>query len=90
MSEVQTAVEFTITSLAMSADAAEAQMDEAVDQGRTTLDNMQPVPLLHSADGSVADVVSAIGSINTISAAWTPLLEKIEVCTKIVDGISEV
>ncbi|KAN0107633.1 hypothetical protein V8E52_009952, partial [Russula decolorans] len=90
MPDVQTVVEFTITSFATSADAAEAQMDEAVDQGRTTLDNMKPVPLLLSADGAVADVVSATRSINTISAAWTPLLEKIERYTKIVDKISEV
>jgi hypothetical protein len=87
---MQTVVKFTITSFATSADAAKAQMDEAVDQGRTTLHNMKPLPLLPSADGAVAEVVSAIGSIDTISVAWTPLLEKIKLCTEIVDGISEV
>jgi hypothetical protein len=87
MHEVQTVIELTITSSATSAEAAEAQMTEAVDRGRMALDHIKPAPLLHSADGEVADVVSGI---SMISAAWKPLLEKIELCTKIVDGISEV
>jgi hypothetical protein len=90
MLEVQTVVGLTITSFATSAEAAEVQMDEAVDRGRTALDRMKPAPLLLSADGEVADVVPVVGDINTISVAWKPLLEKIELCTKIVDGISEV
>jgi hypothetical protein len=87
---MQTVVKFTITSFATSADAAKAQMDEAVDQGRTALDNMKSLPLLPRADGAVAEVVSAIGRINTISAAWDPLLKRIEKWTVIVDKISEV
>ncbi|KAN0102501.1 hypothetical protein V8E52_011886, partial [Russula decolorans] len=87
---MQTVVKFTITSFATSADAAKAQMDEAVDQGRTALDNMKSLPLLPRADGAVAEVVSAIGRINTISAAWDPLLKRIEKWTVIVDKISEI
>ena len=90
MHEVQTVVELTITSFATSAEASEDQMDEAVCLGRTILDHIQPAPLLLSAVGAVPDVDSVTGGINTISAAWKPLLEKIELCTKIVDGISEV
>ena len=90
MHEVQTCVEFTITSFATSTEAVEAQMDEAVGLGRTILNHIKPAPLLLSTVGAVPDVVSSTGGINTISAAWKPLLEKMELCTKIVDGISEV
>ena len=90
MHEVQTGVEFTITSFATLTEAVEAQMDEVVGLGRTILDHIKPAPLLLSTVGAAPDVVSVTGGINTISAAWKPLLEKRELCTKIVDGISEV
>lgn len=85
MHEVQTVVEFTITSFATSDEAAGVRMDEAVDQGKAAVDHMKPAPF-----NTEGEVINAISDINTITEAWDPLLERIKLCTKIVDAISEV
>jgi hypothetical protein len=84
--EVPTIVEFTIASFATS---AEVQMDEAVDQAATAVDRMELAPVL-GAEEAVNNVVPIISGIDTMTAAWEPLLNKIKLYTEIVDRISEV
>ena len=88
--EVQTIIEFSITSFTTPTEAAEAQMVEAVDQGNIDFAHMKPVPSALDTEGLVAGAIPVIDDIDTVTAAWQPLLEKITRYTKIVDGISEV
>jgi hypothetical protein len=88
--EVRSVIEFTIASLATSTEVAEAQMDEAVDQGTKALEHMNHAPPTHGAEGAVTDTISVINDIGSIAVAWEPLLQKIKLFTKIVDEIAEV
>jgi len=85
--EGPTVVEFAITSFATS---AEVQMDEAVDQAGTAVDRMELAPVLLGPEGAFNNVVPIISGIDTMTAAWEPLLNKVKLYTEIVDRISEV
>jgi phage-related minor tail protein len=85
--DVQTVLEFTISPFATSAEGLKDQLNKAVGEAS----DMEPAPALIADAGVVVDGVNSItNAINPIAAAWDPLLEKIKLFTKIVDGISEV
>jgi hypothetical protein len=59
--------------------------------GTKVIDNMNPAPALTLGAVDVVDGVTSItNTINPITAAWGPLLEKVRQFSKVVDVISEV
>jgi hypothetical protein len=77
MQKQGTVLEFVIASFVMSNEALEDQLND--------VDNMNPAPAL-----AVVDAVNLINSNDPIMAAWDSLLDKIQLFTTIVDGISKV
>jgi hypothetical protein len=89
--ELQTVVEFTIVSMAGSIDPSKMQMDEAVAQGKTAIDQIKFFPSsLEHARGLVDDSFPVYNNIEPILVTWGPFLQKVEQLTVIVDKISEV
>jgi hypothetical protein len=87
--EVQAVLEFAISSFTSSDEAREVQLIEAVD-GVTGV-NMNPAPSLLIGAGEFIDgVTSATNTIIPVATAWGPLLDKVELFTKIMDKASEV
>jgi hypothetical protein len=90
MHVVLTSLEFTITSFATPDEAREAQLKEAV-SGAKVVDNMNLAPALVVQARNVVDGgTSAMNTMNTISATWVPLVDKIKLFTDLVDKASEV
>jgi hypothetical protein len=91
MHDVQTVLEFTITSFGTSDEALEGQLNEAVSETKV-VENMNPAPSRVIDGGNVVDGIISTTNNTVIPtmAAWDPLLDKIKLFTEIVDGISEV
>ena len=69
----------------------ELNMEEAVVQGNNALLHMKPVPSLFKPIQDAVDTsVAAATNIKSLSDTWDPLLQKVELFTKLVDGIAEV
>jgi hypothetical protein len=85
--EVPTAIEFTISLFGTSVEATITWANEAVSQAKEAYDHIVPSP---SAYDAVGEAVDAIPSVNDALAAWEPLLEKLKLCTEIVEKIAEV
>jgi hypothetical protein len=89
--ESQATIEFTVVSSAASTDATENQMDESVMQGNIAVEQIHPAsPPLELLVGAVDHVNMTIDSTTSETDVWKPLLEKIELFTKIVDQIAQV
>ena len=86
MHDVETVIEFTITSFGTSDEALEGQLKEAV-SGAEVVDSMNLGP---SRIIDAGNVVDGNNSVIPIVAAWDSLLDKIKLFIEIVDGISEV
>ena len=91
MHDVETILEFTITSFGTADEALEGQLKEAV-SGAEVVDSMNPGPSRIIDAGNVVDgIISTTNdTVIPIVVAWDPLLDKIKLFTEIVDGISEV
>jgi hypothetical protein len=88
--EVQTVLEFTVARFATSDECIRDQLNEAVGEA-TAVDNMNPVPSLATGAGVVVDRTTTIAdTVNPISAAWGPLLDKVKLFSEIVDKVSQV
>ncbi|KAF8508838.1 hypothetical protein JB92DRAFT_2832202 [Gautieria morchelliformis] len=73
-----------------SDEALKGQLNEAVGKV-TVLNNMNPAPSRIIGAGNVVGIISTTNNtLIPIMVAWDPLLEKIKLFSKIVDGISEV
>jgi hypothetical protein len=87
---VQTVLEFSIAPFATSDERLRDQLHEAVGEA-TAVDSMNPVPSLATGAGVVADRNTTIANtVNPITAAWGPLLDKVKLFSEIVDKVSEV
>jgi hypothetical protein len=90
MHEDQAVIEFTLAPFATSDDGIKDRLNEAVTEANN-VDSMNPAPSGMIDAGNVVDaVISTNNTVIQISATWNSLLDKIELFTKIVDGISEV
>ena len=91
MHDVETVLEFTITSFWISDEVLEGQLKEAVSRAEV-VDSMNPRPsqIIHA--GNVVDgiISTTNNTVIPIVVAWDPLLHKIKLFTEIVDGISKV
>jgi hypothetical protein len=88
---VATVIEFTMSSFSTSDEATTARMSEAVDQAKTAYERIvSPTSVLVDAVGEADDVTPTVDDVLTKAVAWEPLLEKIKLCTEIVDKIAEV
>jgi hypothetical protein len=84
-------IEFTTSSFATSDEATRARMGEAVDQANTAYERIvSPPSVLGNAVDGADDVPPTVNDVLTKAVAWEPLLEKIKLCTEIVDKITEV
>jgi hypothetical protein len=82
--ELSTVIEFTISSFTTLDEATTAWMDESVDQAKAAYEEIVSPPSV------LPDAVDVAGDVLTKATAWEPLLEKIKLCTEIVDKIAEV
>jgi hypothetical protein len=82
--ELATVIEFTISSFATSDEATTARMDEAVGRAKAAYEQIVSPPSV------LVEAIGVAGDVPTKAAAWEPLLEKIKLCTEIVDKIAEV
>ena len=91
MHDVETVLEFTITSFGTADEALGGQLKEAV-SGAEVVDSMNPGPSRIIDAGNVVDgIISTTNdTVIPIVAAWDTLLVKVKLFTEIVDGISEV
>jgi hypothetical protein len=78
--EVQTIIESTIPSFATSSETTNAGMNDAVGQAKTVYE-----PILSSLSAWVDAFGVGADTIGRKAAVWEPLLEKIKLCTEIVD-----
>jgi hypothetical protein len=84
-------IEFTITTESKASDAAELNMEEAVAQGKNALVHMKLAPSpLEPIQGAVDTSVAVVANIKSLSTTWSPLLDKVKLFTKLVDGIAQV
>jgi len=84
-------IEFTITITSKASDAAELNMEEAVAQGKNALVNMKLAPSsLEPIQDAVDTSVVVVANIKSLSTTWSPLLDKVKLFTKLVDGIARV
>jgi hypothetical protein len=89
--EVATIIEFTISSFATLDEATTARMGEAVGQAKTAYEQIvSPPSVLVGVVGVADDVTPTVDDILTNAVAWEPLLDKIKLCTEIMDKITEV
>jgi hypothetical protein len=75
---------FTISSFATSVEATTVRMDESVSQAKAAFEQIVSLP---------SALVGAVGMVDDVAAkaaAWEPLIEKIKLCTEIVDKVAEV
>jgi hypothetical protein len=90
MIEIQTVLEFIVAFFTTSDQAVEGHLHEAVSEAKV-VDNINPAPSrIIDAVNVVDGINSTTSTVNSITAAWVPLLDKIKLFTEIVDGISEV
>jgi hypothetical protein len=91
--KTQIVIEFTIAAIskASNADASELNMEEATAQGKDALDNMKLAPsILEPIQSAVDTSVGVVTNVNSLSNAWGPFLQKVQILTKLVDGIAQV
>jgi hypothetical protein len=91
--ECQTSIKFNIESIAKSADPLELEMDDAVARGKKEMKDMSSMPVaVDVIQGAIDTYQSTSGVVSNlpILPAWEPFLEKVELFTKLVDGIAEV
>jgi hypothetical protein len=89
--ELPTVMEFTISSFSTPDEATSARMDEAVGQAKAAYEQIvSPPSVLVDAVGVADDAIPSVGDVVTKAEAWESLLEKIKLCTEIVDKIAEV
>jgi hypothetical protein len=70
-------------------------MEEAVAQGggrgKDALDHMKPTPLPLERTQSAVDVsASVINDTKSLTNTWSPLLQKVQLLSELVDTIAEV
>jgi hypothetical protein len=90
--KTQTIIEFTIVAISKPSDPAELNMEEAVAQGKDAFNRMKPAPTssFEPIQGAIDASVTVINDTKSLSNTWGPLLQKIELFTKLVDAIAEV
>ena len=66
-------------------------MEEAITQGMGALDRMKLKPsLVEPIQGIVDTTTTVVDNVKSLSDTWDPLLQKIEIFSKLVDSIAEV
>ncbi|KAF8726639.1 hypothetical protein AX14_007619 [Amanita brunnescens Koide BX004] len=89
--KTQVIIEFTIATTSKASDATEVNMEEAVVQGNDALLQMKMAPSsFEPIQGAIDTSVATATVIKSLSDTWDPLLQKVELFTKLVDGIAEV
>lgn len=74
-----------------ASDAPELNMEEAITQGMGALDRMKLKPsLVEPIQGIVDTTTTVVDNVKSLSDTWDPLLQKIEIFSKLVDSIAEV
>jgi hypothetical protein len=86
--ELPSVIEFTISSFSTD-EATGPEMEEAVLQAMTAFEHIVPSPRVDTAD-MAGSVILPLNDVLTKTALWEPLLEKVKLCTEIVDKIAEV
>jgi hypothetical protein len=90
-SKTLTTIEFSITVTPKATDASEMEMADVVPTAVAAVQQMAGAPsLLDHTQSAIDGSTNIINSTQSIIADWSPLLKKIELFTKVVDGISEV
>jgi hypothetical protein len=88
--EIPTVIKFTVSLFATSVEASRTQMGEAVGQAKEAYEHVVSSPSAYDAVTVAVDAIPSVNDTLTKAAAWEPLLEKIKLCTEIVDKIAEV
>jgi hypothetical protein len=89
--KTQTIIEFTITAVPKGSDAGLLNLEEAITQQKDALDSMIPAPSSVTPTQETVDTSAAVlNDIQSVSATWAPLLQKIKLFSELVDSIAEV
>jgi hypothetical protein len=84
-------IELSATSVETPASGIELQMNDASERAKDALAQMQSRPApVDCIEGAVGVITSGVENVVSIADTWDILLNKIELFTKIVDGIAEV
>ncbi|KIM75623.1 hypothetical protein PILCRDRAFT_668521 [Piloderma croceum F 1598] len=86
--KTQTIIELMIVAVPNASDAGVLNMEEAITQQNNVLDSMMPVP--SSIQETVDTSATGINNIQSVSATWAPLLQKIKLFSELVDSVAEV
>jgi hypothetical protein len=89
--EVKSAIELSAKLITTPTDAIELQMIDASEQANDALAQMKTSssPVNHIV-GAVDGITSVMDNVIPIAKTWDVLLQKIDLFTKIIDGIAEV
>jgi hypothetical protein len=88
--EVPVTIEFTISSFSTSDEAKGARMDDAIIHATAAFEHILPQPLCDDTINVDGDASPSVNDIFTVVDSWEPFLEKIKLCTEIVDKMAEV
>jgi hypothetical protein len=89
--KTQTIIEFTIAAVPKASDAGVLNMEEAVTQQKNVFDSMMPAPSSIKPIQEAGDTsATGLNNIQSVSATWGPLLQKIKLFSELVDSIAEV
>ena len=88
---MKSAIELSTKSITTSTDAIELQIIDVSEQANGALAQMQnsSSPVDHIV-GAVDGITSVMDNVIPIAKTWDVLLQKIDLFTKIIDGIAEV
>jgi hypothetical protein len=89
--KTQAIIELTIAAVPTASDAGVLNMEEAITQQNNVLDSMIPPPLsINQIQEAVDSSATGLNNIQSVSATWGPLLQKIKLFSELVDSIAEV
>ncbi|KIM86900.1 hypothetical protein PILCRDRAFT_815342 [Piloderma croceum F 1598] len=89
--KTQTIIELTIVAVPNASDAGVLNMEETVTQQNDVLDSMIPAPSSINQIQEAADTsATGLNNIQSVSATWGPLLQKVKLLSELVDSIAEI
>jgi hypothetical protein len=86
--EISTVIEFTISTFSSAEDSTKSRMQDALGDGKAAFNRMISAPLTLKDPEDLSS--TSTDCVEPIVCAWEPLIEKIQLCTQIVDKFSEV
>jgi hypothetical protein len=75
---------------ATSVEATTTRAGEAVGQAKEAYEHIVSSPPAYDGVNVAVDAIPSVNDALTKAASWEPLLEKIRLCTEIMDKIAEV